>query len=418
MDLLYLHSIGLLPEDAEDLPQSEPGLAAVVDGKIEEERNSDASESDDDDDVLFTERLSSSETIVIPVCASNDFFHVTFDMTGFAPPRFALKMGMKGAAGEPVGPATWCQLVGLDAMTAWTVVELLGILDNVGWDEFLHAPHLDKRYQDVPAVAVLFQLFGLVQVKRLRSELAEQFRSSQELVCCYFDMMCELCAFPPSAFQPLLTIREVLPSVYHVHAAARVVLGSTFLRIQEYVESPSDALRYKRFSLDEFKTWYREHGCQAANGFNYYLIWPGFNVPSWVIDDLAARKLGPLRSQEAALLDSLPKLEQPFYVIGTCETDVSTLHHEMAHGLYATCKDYHACVREQIDSLPADAYDQMRQHLLSSGYPNDKTILEDEMHAYMVEGNFLADEPCQKTQCIQKELSSIFARFANVELCQ
>lgn len=44
-----------------------------------------------------------------------------------------------------------------------------------------------------------------------------------------------------------------------------------------------------------FKTWYVQ---KNRGGFDYYLQWPGFNIPSWVLDDARAGKLGsPLRPQ-------------------------------------------------------------------------------------------------------------------------
>lgn len=43
-----------------------------------------------------------------------------------------------------------------------------------------------------------------------------------------------------------------------------------------------------------YKAWYMQ---KSTKGFDYYLQWPGFNVPSWVLDDARAGKLGPLRPQ-------------------------------------------------------------------------------------------------------------------------
>ena len=44
-----------------------------------------------------------------------------------------------------------------------------------------------------------------------------------------------------------------------------------------------------------FKAWYVQ---KNRGGFDYYLQWPGFNIPSWVLDDARAGKLGsPLRPQ-------------------------------------------------------------------------------------------------------------------------
>lgn len=59
-------------------------------------------------------------------------------------------------------------------------------------------------------------------------------------------------------------------------------------------EVGSSWLSFPVFS--RYKTWYiQEH---PKSGFDYYLQWPGFNIPSWVLDDARIGKLGlPLRPQ-------------------------------------------------------------------------------------------------------------------------
>merc|ERR1711874_561553 len=134
--------------------------------------------------------------------------------------------------------------------------------------------------------------------------------------------------------------------------------------MQEYYESPSENFRRRSFSRDEYKAWYRDNPRQVdyylTCGFDYYLIWSGFNVPSWVLDALQGGHIGPLSAQEKAVLMALPQDGEHGYVIGTCEDDVETLQHEMAHGLYSTNTEYHLEVAAQIRQLPQETYASMK----------------------------------------------------------
>ena len=238
-------------------------------------------------------------------------------------------------------------------------------------------------------------------------------------MCNFFDTMCRQLEPAAADFQRLLSVTEVLPSVYSVHTDSRLVLGSTFLRFQEYYESPDPKIRHCPFQYDEFKESFRNSRRDRGQGFNYYLIWPGFNIPSWVVHDLRSGKVGlPLRPQEEALLSALPSVDGDFYVIGTCEKDVLTLHHEMAHGLYTTNPDYRAAAAACVAQLPKPRYDASRRVLLGMGYVDDPVILVDEMQAYMVEGNCLyeVDEPeCPAAADVQQRISNLFRSTAGTE---
>jgi len=274
----------------------------------------------------------------------------------------------------------------------------------------LSAPALLFPLHSVPPAAALGQVVAAAQVYRARLVLPDTFVSPQELVCCYFDAMCDADAVSATDFQAHMSVNEILPSVYRVHAESRMVLGSTFLRFQEYYECPSNRFRHSCFTFQEYKDWYRGSARDLGGGFNYYLIWPGFNIPSWVVRDMRQGHIGkPLRPQEQALLALLPD-DQDFYVIGTCEKDTSTLHHEMAHGLFTTNAEYRAAVKAALARLPQRRYNACRRVLLGMGYVDDPVILEDEMQAYMVEGNCLYEDEaeCAMTKEVQASIQSLF----------
>mmetsp|Transcript_33205 Transcript_33205/g.74044 ORF Transcript_33205/g.74044 Transcript_33205/m.74044 type:complete len:193 (+) Transcript_33205:2-580(+) len=163
------------------------------------------------------------------------------------------------------------------------------------------------------------------------------------------------------------------------------MLAGIFLRFQEYYECPADHIRRQSFSLEDYKAWCRGTS-QHTTGFTYYTQWSGFNIPSWVLDDLEAGALGELHARELALLESVPQKLRPCYVIGALDNDIDTLHHELAHGLFSTRPDYREETLRILQQSTADELGLCRAQLLESGYPNVEEILLDEMQAYMVGG--------------------------------
>lgn len=268
------------------------------------------------------------------------------------------------------------------------------------------APGVDR----VAPMAVLLEIFGVAQLEGICPELPPDVANGKDALCSCFDRLCAWHRPRASDFAPLLEVSEILPSIFLVHAASRVTLASTFLRLQEYYESPAKQFRHSFFTLEEYQEWYRETKQDGdCGGFDYYLKWPGFNVPSWVVDAFRHGAGGPLRAQEEALLSCLPPLEGArYYVIGSCEKDLPTLHHEMAHGLYATNTAYNAEVRTCMAKLAVPCVETMRAKLLDLGYVDDADIIADEMHAYMVDGSGLGGGPGAAD--VQSELQGNFSK--------
>uniref|UniRef100_A0A0G4HNK8 PROP1-like PPR domain-containing protein n=1 Tax=Chromera velia CCMP2878 TaxID=1169474 RepID=A0A0G4HNK8_9ALVE len=219
----------------------------------------------------------------------------------------------------------------------------------------------------VPPAGVLCQLFGQAQAcMGVRLQMDPGFLSRQELVCVYFDTMCEHLSISPADFLPLFSVSEILPRVLHVQTSSRLILASAFVRLQEHYEGQSSEFRGQSFGLEAFRSWYRQQSqTPGAEGWCYYLQWPGFNVPSWVLHNCGAPKglEGGLRPIEHALFQTISNVahrvskgvggggglkttgarlggegkgdeaqtefdrmpftlpEEPFYVIGTCEED-------------------------------------------------------------------------------------------------
>ncbi|CAJ1402923.1 unnamed protein product [Effrenium voratum] len=387
MDLAYLRYLGICADeplaDAEELA-SPDSLAS--------------------DEVLFE-----SGNLRVPERLSNAFFEVSFALCSVAPPCFDTTV-------EPVLQGEWrFQILGLDVQAVSDVLSAMEVLKDLSRRDFLAGAALPAMFRAVPPAAVLCRIFALAQVHGFNLVLPGH-ESSQEFVCCYFDAMCLELGLRPHHFAELYAMSEVLPGVFSLHTESRLVLGSSFLRFQEHYECSNPQFRHCSFQLDDYKVWFRN---KSLLGFNFYLQWPGFNVPSWVLDAMRSGKVGfPLRPQEEAVLSTVPPTAQ--YLIGSCEKDLEVLHHEMAHGLYATNETYRTAVLQQLRRLPPKRTEASKRQLLKMGYVDDIQILEDEMQAYMVEGKMLYEEDeleCSTAVEVMAAIHATFRLFSKAAAC-
>jgi hypothetical protein len=161
---------------------------------------------------------------------------------------------------------------------------------------------------------------------------------------------------------------------------------STFLRLQEFYESPFRGIRGCVFTLEEYMDRY----AQETGNFTYTLDWGGFNVPGQVVRNFFKSFEGMLLEKEKMLYDLLAdqvRGSEPFYVIGHYEPDAewsyeSTLAHEVAHGLYHLNGSYKKKMLKLVAEMPEKARTQMENKLLGSGGYCRK-VLKDEIHAYL-----------------------------------
>ncbi|CAL1163465.1 unnamed protein product [Cladocopium goreaui] len=373
MDLEYLASVGILGYQSGLWPspcESQPSAAGA----------------ENEVDIAEQDELFSSGEVRIPSALNNVFFQIDFSLASVAPPSFAACVLALNRHGLPLSKELSLDIDDMDISAIAEVLSVFGQLQQLQRHCFLAATGLPPMFRHVPPAASLCRIFAMAQVRRCKVHF--QHSSSEEFVCSYFDAMCEDLQVSARDFEGLYTLTEVLPSVYSVHTDSRLVLGSTFLRFQEYYECPNPEIRHHAFEFNQFKTWYVQ---KNRGGFDYYLQWPGFNIPSWVLDDARAGKLGsPLRPQEDAFLRAVPADAK--YVIGSCEKDLQTLQHELAHGLYGTNENYREAVAQSLAKLPPRRWEASRRVLLDLGYVDDKVILEDEMQAYMIEGQCLYEE--------------------------
>lgn len=177
-----------------------------------------------------------------------------------------------------------------------------------------------------------------------------------------------------------MRVRRPLPRLCLVEFSTQYELAATFLRFQEFYESPR--FRGKVFSLEEYMDWYAE----TNGGFTYFEDWSGFNVPSEVFAPFRNGDFDPLLDKERALLRLLANEREPFYVIGVARKGDperrDTLMHELAHGLFYTDENY----RDEVTASLAQ-YDTraIAKKLAGEGYHT--RVIADEVHAYVLTGS-------------------------------
>ncbi len=164
--------------------------------------------------------------------------------------------------------------------------------------------------------------------------------------------------------------------IYHLSFKTRHLLTSTFVRFQEFYESPKFA--GKIFTLEEFMDWYaREKG-----NFTYFTDWSGFNIPSDNLRPFYRGRFDPLSIKEKQLLKLFRRIRPPFYVIATHSPD--SILHEIVHGLYFVDGAYRQKVKKALSQLNLGRLRRLLGSL--SGYGYNKKVVDDEINAFLLTG--------------------------------
>tara|TARA_Y100000310_G_scaffold303854_1_gene342526 strand:+ start:380 stop:817 length:438 start_codon:yes stop_codon:yes gene_type:complete len=103
---------------------------------------------------------------------------------------------------------------------------------------------------------------------------------------------------------PYATLEEIAENVFYLHFTVQEDMGNTFLRFQEYYESP----RFRGvvgFTLEEFIKWYipnSEDGRETGQ-FTYPSKWNAYNIPSSTLEPFYEGQFDPLSEKEQWFLD-------------------------------------------------------------------------------------------------------------------
>jgi hypothetical protein len=200
-----------------------------------------------------------------------------------------------------------------------------------------------------------------------------------------------------------ITKNKLADGIYLVRFETQYELAATFLRLQEYYESPQFSGRV--FSLEQYMDWY----AAQFGAFTYYEDWAGFNVPSTAFRPFYKGKFDPLLKKEKRLLRLFKNLRGRFYVIGVYNSGElgGDLTHELAHALYFTDTAYRHAVRTAMRGYDTSA---LKKQLAKAGYA--KHVIPDEVHAYLVAPAGKLGGRSRALQPLRKELCALFKRHS------
>ena len=198
-------------------------------------------------------------------------------------------------------------------------------------------------------------------------------RATHDDLALFFDT--EIKTLSEGELLKLVQIEGLGGGIYHLSFPNQSMMNASFLRPQEYFESPQ--FRGKVFTTDQFKSWYsstRPHG-----QFSYYNDWSGFNLPNDTLEPFFQGAFGEISPLEKIIIEPFRGMRGPFYLIGTLLGDVrNTLRHELAHALYHTNPKY----REEVEeALRGENLTAINRCLKGLGY--HRLRWKDEAHAYI-----------------------------------
>jgi hypothetical protein len=178
-----------------------------------------------------------------------------------------------------------------------------------------------------------------------------------------------------------MTFKQILPNIYCLCSDSLSEQGSTFVRIQEFFESPK--FKGKIFTHKQYREWFKKTIGKGKYTYNTFYI--GFNVPFFAFEPFLQGKFDPLSKYEHKIIKLIKNLPTPFYIIGICPTDKdfeTSIKHEIAHGLWFLNSKYRNYMKKAIKKLPKNVISHLHKFLKDNGYHKD--VYNDEVHAYII----------------------------------
>jgi|TARA_Y100000034_G_C6820259_1_gene369342 hypothetical protein len=182
---------------------------------------------------------------------------------------------------------------------------------------------------------------------------------------------------------------------------------STFMRLQEFNESPSKKIRGKYFTLEQFMD---EYAAMTGN-FTYCSDWTGFNIPGKVYHKFIKTFSLNLLDKEKKMIDLIEKVtedgEDNFYLIGTCDDE--DIIHEEAHAFFALSRVYRKTMKKLVCDYKRK--NEVARWIQDMGY--DKSVVVDETQAYLAttDRESLSEYNFKKSWYIPKVFSNYFNEF-------
>jgi len=185
-----------------------------------------------------------------------------------------------------------------------------------------------------------------------------------------------------------LKFKKLANNIYQIEADTQYEICMTFIRLQEYYESPFEEIRECSFTLETYMDRYaKENG-----NFTYTEDWNGFNVPGE-----AVRKFFNLNETDFMLnaswkekwllaqliFHNVLRSSEEFYLLGTHKQEIEedVLAHEYAHAFWHLDPEYRKAQEMLLNSLHPDKKKKIKFALKNEGY--DESVFWDEAQAYI-----------------------------------
>jgi len=175
-----------------------------------------------------------------------------------------------------------------------------------------------------------------------------------------------------------MRLRQVAAATFLAEFKTQYLLAATFMRLQEYYESPLRGFCGRYFTHEQYMDAY----AAKYGNFTYTADWAGFNVPGNIVVRFFSL-FRDLSRKETALHEAmLPVMERwgdRFYLVGSTSGDLGTLKHEVAHAFYYLDPEY----KREMDTITArwPQADSFRKAVVRKGYRS--SVVKDETQAYM-----------------------------------
>jgi len=207
-------------------------------------------------------------------------------------------------------------------------------------------------------------------------------------------------------------------------------LGGTFVRMQEFYESPNTRFRGKYFSFNEFRGWYCQTQSQTGK-WTYGKDFGGYNVPGESLVKFYKRFFGrpgaPNAKESQVLNWVIPTaLKKKCYLIGIIQGDEETLFHELHHAFYYLYPEYKKQVLKVL-GLQRIKDNNLEKYVTYSGIIDClkknmycSEVFKDEIAAYLMFGQDvlrLEGIDTRKYTRTAKELRNIFNKCRREVLC-
>lgn len=187
--------------------------------------------------------------------------------------------------------------------------------------------------------------------------------------------------------------RKVFDSLYQISYETQFEVCSTFFRVSQYYESSNKKIKNIPMSVMEgiylYAKQYRK-GKSPKLEFSYFSDWHGFNIHGKVFKRWMkeVKHLEPNEEQlRSLIIKNIPEdiyRSGNFYIIGTFRkgalNDINTLHHEVAHGMFALNETYR---NEVIETLELYRKELNGTTWVLHKWDYADEVIDDELNAYL-----------------------------------